>query len=85
MSGCICACICHTACGQDIDYSFCLITFKLHMQVVDDERRNPLDFRSQGHSVTGRAVSLSATNVGSPFIGLWRTTIHNINQIMHKK
>ena len=31
-------------------YSFCLITFKLHMHIVD-ERRNPIDFRlrGQGH------------------------------------
>ena len=36
-------------CGHDIDYSFCLITFKLHMQVVDDKRRNPIDFGSRDH------------------------------------
>ena len=38
-----CAC-----CGHDTGYSFCLIAFKLHMQVVDDERRNPIDYKSQG-------------------------------------
>ena len=30
-----------------IDCSFCPITFKLHIQVVDDERRNPIDFGSR--------------------------------------
>ena len=47
----MCACVCHTLlCGYDSDYSFCPITFKLHMWVVDDERRNPLDLGSQGQS-----------------------------------
>ena len=31
------------------DYRFSPITFRLHMQVVDDERRNPIDFGSWGH------------------------------------
>ena len=35
-------------CGHDTDYSFCPITFKLHMYIVDDERRNPIDFGSRG-------------------------------------
>ena len=35
-------------CGHDSDYSVCPITFKLHMQVVDDERRNPTDYGSRG-------------------------------------
>ena len=39
---------CIKYCGHDTDYSFCLITFKLHMQVVDDERMNPIDFWSKG-------------------------------------
>ena len=30
--------------GHDTDYSFSPITFKLHMGVVDDEKRNPIDF-----------------------------------------
>ena len=38
-------------CGHDTcsDYSFCPITFKLHMHIRHDERRNPIDFglRSQ--------------------------------------
>ena len=38
-------------CEHGSDYSFCLITFKLHMSVVDDERRNPIDFRSTGSKV----------------------------------
>ena len=39
-------------CGHDTDYSFCPITFKLQMQVVDDESRKPIDFGSQGQSST---------------------------------
>ena len=35
---------------HNTDYSFCPITFKVHMHVVDDERRNPIDFRSRGKS-----------------------------------
>ena len=34
-------------CWLDTDYSFCLITFKLHMPIVDEERRNPIDFGSK--------------------------------------
>ena len=34
--------------GHDTDYSFCPITFKLHMLIVHDERRNPIDLGSQG-------------------------------------
>ena len=30
-------------CGHDTDYSFCPLTFKLNMQVVDDERKNTID------------------------------------------
>ena len=35
-------------CGHDSDYSFCPITFKLHMHIRHDERRNPIDFGSRG-------------------------------------
>ena len=35
-------------CGHDTDYSFCPITFILHMHIVDDERRNPIYLGSQG-------------------------------------
>ena len=35
-------------CGNDSDYSFCPITFKLHMHIYHDERRNPVDFGSRG-------------------------------------
>ena len=35
-------------CWHDRDFSFCPITFKLHMKVVADERRNPIDFGSWG-------------------------------------
>ena len=33
--------------GTDSDYSFCPITFKLHMLIRHDERRNPIDFGSR--------------------------------------
>ena len=39
--------LCIRPCGHDSDYSFCPITFKLHMYVVDDERRNPIDLESK--------------------------------------
>ena len=45
---------CIKPCGQDPDYSFWPITFKLHMQVVDDERRNPIDFGSKVNIETAR-------------------------------
>ena len=35
-------------CGHNTGFSSYLITFKLHMSVVDDERRNPTDVWSQG-------------------------------------
>ena len=34
--------------GHDTDCSFSPITFKLHMQVVEDEYRNPIDFWLRG-------------------------------------
>ena len=34
--------------GHDTDYSFCPITFKLHMLVVNDEGGNPIDYGAQG-------------------------------------
>ena len=34
--------------GHDTDYSFCPITFKLHMHIVHDGRRNRIDFGSWG-------------------------------------
>ena len=40
--------LCIKSCWHDTDYSFCPIAFKLHMQVVDDERRNPIDSGLQG-------------------------------------
>ena len=36
-----------TPCGHDTGYSFCPITFKLHMQIIHDARRNPFDFGSR--------------------------------------
>ena len=39
--------LCIRPCGHDTDYRFSPITFRLHMQVLDDERRNHIDFRSR--------------------------------------
>ena len=36
--------LCIRTCEHNTDYNFSPITFKIHMQVVDDERRNPIDF-----------------------------------------
>ena len=41
-----------THCGHDKGYSFCLISFKLHVQVVDDEREEIYWF--WGHGVKGQ-------------------------------
>ena len=41
--------LCISPCGHDTDYSYSPISFRLHMSVVDDERRNPIDFGSWGH------------------------------------
>ena len=40
--------LCIIPCGHDSGYSFCPNTFKLHMLVVDDERKNSIDFGSRG-------------------------------------
>ena len=40
--------LCIKPCGHDTDYSFTPITFKLHMSVVDGEKRNPIYFGPQG-------------------------------------
>ena len=39
--------------GHDTDYSFCPITIKLQMKVVDDEKRDPIDF---GSGVKGQGL-----------------------------
>ena len=38
--------LCIRPCEHDTDYSFCPITFKLHMYVVDD-KKNPIDLGSK--------------------------------------
>ena len=43
-------------CGHDTDYSFCPITSKLHMKVVDDERGGTL--LALGHRVKGQGQLL---------------------------
>ena len=53
-------------CGQDTDYSFSPITFKLHMSLVDDKGRNPIDFGSQGK----RSSSILPTCEGMPRFAL---------------
>ena len=62
-----CGTLCIRPCGHDSHYSFCPITFKLHMEVVDDERRNPIDFGSRGQrsrsTVTLYLVDTIATTV----------------------
>ena len=46
---CVRACVRRALpCGYYTVYSFCPITFKLHMHIVDNERRNPIDFGSRG-------------------------------------
>ena len=39
--------LCVRLCGHDTDYIFPII-FKLYMQVVRDERRNPIEFGYRG-------------------------------------
>ena len=39
--------LCIRPCGHDTDYSFCPITYKLHMHIHHDVRRNPIDFGSR--------------------------------------
>ena len=46
-------------CGHDTDYTFCQITFKLHMSVVDDKRRNPIDFGSRGQRSRSTLVKVN--------------------------
>ena len=40
--------LCIKPCGQDTDFTFCPIIFKLHFH-LDNERRYPTDFGSRGH------------------------------------
>ena len=40
--------LCIRHCGQDTVYSLCPIAFTLHMYVVGDQWRNPIDFGSRG-------------------------------------
>ena len=45
VGACVRMCVCHALpCGHDSDYSVCLTTFKLHMLVMNDERRNRDNF-----------------------------------------
>ena len=62
--------LCIKPCGQNMDYSFCPITFKLHMKVVDDEGRDRFYFWSLGqgqcllwHSVYKNLVGTIQTAV----------------------
>ena len=40
--------LCIKPCVHDTDYSFTPNTFKLHMSVVDDEKKKYIDFGQQG-------------------------------------
>ena len=40
--------LCIRPCGHNTDYNFCPINFKLHMLVMDNEGRNPIDLGSRG-------------------------------------
>ena len=63
MSEWVGACVCHALpCGHDTDYIFSPITFNIHMLVVDDDRKNPIDFGSWGQ----RSRSVLALCVLSP-------------------
>ena len=53
--------LCMKPCGHEKDYSFSPITFKLYMQVVDEEKRNPIDFRSWVNGQGQRCYSLYET------------------------
>ena len=65
-------------CGHNIDYSFCPITFKLHMPVVDDERRNRIDFALiLGHKVS--RMSRSFWLLGFPLSSFyWKVKFGNL-------
>ena len=58
-------------CKYKTDYRFCPITFKAHMQVVYDERRNPIDFGSQSkrprHNFTICLFNFIGTNTDYGF------------------
>ena len=61
---------CMLPCGHNTDYSFCPITFKLQMQVVDDERRNSIDFGLHGQRSwsTWAHMQQDATRFALPFL-----------------
>ena len=62
--------LCIGPCGHDTDYSFRPITFRLHIQVVDDERRNPIDFGSCLMGSYDRSSSTLPPCEGMPHFGL---------------
>ena len=63
-------------CGHDSDYSFCPITFKLHMHIRHDERRNPVDYGSWGQM----SRSTLAPCEGMPRLAL--SSFNYINQLV---
>ena len=67
------ATLCIIPCGHNIDYSFCPITFKLHMHIHHVERRNPIDFGSRGQLLWGDIVTRRSWVVGwvSGFVSAW--------------
>ena len=48
--------------GHNTDYNNCSITYKLHIEIVDDERTNPFDFWSWGKR-SGSALAICLLNI----------------------
>ena len=70
--------LCIRPCGHNSDFSFCSITFKLHMQIHHDDRRNPIDFGSRGH----RSRSTLSPCEGMPRFAL--SSFEFILQLTHR-
>ena len=74
--------LCIRPCGQVTDYSFCPFTFKLHIEVVDDEgrKRNPIDFGSEGQ----RSRSTLPPWEGMPRFALSSCSCHSCRRLLAK-
>ena len=57
--------LCIRPCGHSADYSFSPIFFKLHMSVVDHERRDPIDFESRGQRSRSTLATLCIRPCGN--------------------
>ena len=70
MRACVGGWVCHALpCGHNSYYSFCPITFKLHMHIRHDERKNPIDFGSRDQISPRNRVG--GDIVTRPFVGGW--------------